>query len=78
MIPHMRTTLTLDDDVFLLLGRRQSESGGTFKVGLFSVVLGEITCDDKEYILYKFARLSCDVQNGIKGYPVGGTYCQQY
>lgn len=31
MIPHMRTTLTLDDDVFLLLGRRQSESGGTFK-----------------------------------------------
>ena len=27
----MRTTLTLDDDVFLLLGRRQSESGGTFK-----------------------------------------------
>ncbi len=31
MIPHMRTTLTLDDDVFLLLGRRQSESGETFK-----------------------------------------------
>ena len=31
MFPHMRTTLTLDDDVFLLLGRRQSESGGTFK-----------------------------------------------
>lgn len=31
MIPHMRTTLTLDDDVFLLLGRRQSETGGTFK-----------------------------------------------
>ena len=27
----MRTTRTLDDDVFLLLGRRQSESGGTFK-----------------------------------------------
>lgn len=31
MIPHMRTTLTLDDDVFLLLGQRQNESGGTFK-----------------------------------------------
>jgi len=31
MIPHMRTTLTLDDDVFLLLSRRQSETGGTFK-----------------------------------------------
>ena len=31
MIPHMRTTLALDDDVCLLLGRRQSESGGTFK-----------------------------------------------
>lgn len=34
----MRTTLTLDDDVFLLLERRQTESGQTFR-GLVNALL---------------------------------------
>lgn len=34
----MRTTLTLDDDVFLLLERRQSESGETFR-GMVNALL---------------------------------------
>ena len=64
MISHMRTTLTLDDDVFLLLGRRQSETGGTFKELVNGLLRSVLTRKDAVVRAKPASRVETKVYHG--------------